>query len=198
MLRLYLRRDRIVLPLWVLLLSTPLATRLRRRHREGLPGPGSARRLRREHHGQSRAAGAVRKHLQRQPRCDRRLESRHVPSADRRGGHPHRHPPHPRRRGNRPSRTDRLDRGRPLRQPDRGVGVVVRGRTAHRCARRGRSAGHQRRAARVAGVRCGAGLLRSGVHRGCRSDSSAFGERPVRPRGRIRRARHRVHTARRR
>ena len=44
MLRLYLRRDRIVLPLWVLLLSLPLATRLHRQHREGLPRPSGPRR----------------------------------------------------------------------------------------------------------------------------------------------------------
>ncbi len=53
-------------------------------------------------------------------------------TAHRGRGHPHRHPAHPRRRGDRPDRADRLDRGRPVRQPDRGAAAVVRRVDRHR------------------------------------------------------------------
>ena len=49
---------------------------------------------------------------------------------------------------------------------------------------------------RIAGVRGGAGRLRPGVHRGRRGDRAAVAEREVRPRRRVRRAGGRVHAAR--
>ena len=99
--------------------------RLRRQRPKGLPRRGCARRIRRLHHGQPGPARALWPGLQHQPWGRRHLESRDVPSAHRGGGDPHRHPPHPRRRGNRPHRADRLDRDRPLRQPERGADAVA-------------------------------------------------------------------------
>ncbi len=184
MLRLYLRRDRIVAPLWILLLSVPLATVYVGGIETVYPTQAGPRRLRRHDHGQPRAAGAVREHLQRQPRGHRHLEGGDVPPADRCGRDPHRHPAHPRRRGNRSRRTDRLDRGRPLRGPDRRTAAVVRRVAAHRLRWGGGPAGYQRSRAGVAGVRRGAGLLRSGVHRGSRCDGATFDERTASPAGR--------------
>ena len=66
LLRLYLRRDRIVLPLWVLLLSVPLAHRVHRQHRDRLPDRRTTRGVRSVDHGEPRAARDVRQHLQRQ------------------------------------------------------------------------------------------------------------------------------------
>ena len=118
---------------------TSIGHRLHRQHRKDVPRPSGSCRLRRLDHGQPRAAGALRADLQRQPRRDRHLESRDVPLADRRGGHPHRHPSHSRRRGNRSRRASGIHRGGPIRRPHRGRAVVIRGVGGHRCDRRGRA-----------------------------------------------------------
>lgn len=109
-----------------------------RQHREGLPHPGRPRGTRGLHHGRPGPARALRAGLQRQPRCGRHLEGGDVPRADRGGRHPHGHPAHPRRRGDGPHRAGRLDRGGPLRRPERGAAAVVRGVVGHRRDRRGR------------------------------------------------------------
>ena len=197
-LRLYLRRDRITLPLWVLLLSVPLATVYVGSIEKVYPTAGRALRVRRVDYGQSGPARAVRPGLQRQRWGRGHLESRDVPPADRGRGHSDRHPPHPRRRGIRPDRTDRLDRHRPLRQPDRGADAVLRCVDRHRCDRRGGIARHRHSRRRLARLRGGAGRIRSGVHRCRRGRRAAVAERPSRARFRIRRVGDRVHAARRR
>ena len=76
LLRLYLRRDRIVLPLWVLLLSLPLASVYIGSIETVYPTGRATRGVRGLDHGQPRAARAVRQRLQRQRRRGRDLEGR--------------------------------------------------------------------------------------------------------------------------
>ena len=185
------------LPLWVLLLSIPLATVYVGSIEAVYPTAGgpcvfaasimaspAQRALYGNVYGDSLGA-------------DRHLEGRHVPRADRRGGDPHGHPAHPRRRGDRPHRTHRLDRRRPLRQPDRGAapgrggGSIVTGvigTAGLLTARRSRSRARWPSALALA---CSG----SGVHRGGSRHGPAVAERTVRPRCGLRRACGGVHPA---
>ena len=149
LLRLYLRRDRIVLPLWVLLLSCPLASVYIGSIETVFPTAAQRAAFAASIMASPAQRALVRQRLQRQCRRGRDLEGRGVPCADRCRRHPDRHPPHPRRRGIRPHRTAGLDRCRTLCQPYRRADPHLRCLHRHRADRHRRPAHHRRAAGRV-------------------------------------------------
>ena len=99
LLRLYLRRDRIVAPLWILLLSVPLATvyvgSISKVYPTDADRAGMVASI------ASPAQRAMYGNVYRQPRRAGVWKAM-FPRADRGGGDPDRHPAHPRRRRGRP------------------------------------------------------------------------------------------------
>ena len=133
LLRLYLRRDRAVLPLWVLLMSAPLAPVYMASIEKVYPteadrtlaaatimANASMRALYGNIYNDSLGAVGIWK-----TGLFHTLIAVAVDS--------HRHPPHPRRGGNGSRRADRLHGRRPVRQPHRGVDSRVRRVDRHRC-----------------------------------------------------------------
>ncbi|BCI86460.1 ABC transporter permease [Mycobacterium kansasii] len=160
LLRLYLRRDRVVLPLWVLLLSVPLATVYvssiekvypAQQDRAGFAASIAASPAQRALYGQvyNDSLGAV--GLWKAGMFHTLIAVAVILTVIR----------HPGRRGDRPCRADRVHLRRPLREPQCGTAVVVLGIDRYRCYRCGGAADHQ--VAPAGSLAFGAALAGSGL-----------------------------------